>query len=85
MQVLLLEPYLTGSHQAWAEGYARHSKHQVTILSLPGRWWKWRMHGGAVTLARLAGAWLSENKAPDLLLATGGALYAREPVDLPAA
>lgn len=70
MQVLLLEPYLAGSHQAWAEGYARHSKHQVTILSLPGRWWKWRMHGGAVTLARLAGEWLSENKPPDLLLAT---------------
>jgi len=70
MQVLLLEPYLAGSHQSWAEGYARHSKHRVTILSLPGRWWKWRMHGGAVTLARLAGEWLSENEPPDLLLAT---------------
>ena len=70
MRILLLEPYFTGSHRAWAEGYAHHSRHQVSILSLPGRWWKWRMHGGAVTLARLATEWLSENGHPDLLLTT---------------
>jgi glycosyltransferase involved in cell wall biosynthesis len=70
MQILLLEPYFTGSHQVWAEGYARHSQHQISILSLPGRWWKWRMHGGAVTLARMAQAWVSENNSPDMLLAT---------------
>lgn len=68
MDILLLEPYLTGSHRAWAEGYAAHSRHRVHILSLPGQWWKWRMHGGAVTLARLFLA--SVQATPDLILAT---------------
>jgi glycosyltransferase involved in cell wall biosynthesis len=67
MKVLLLEPYYTGSHAAWADGYAAHSRHQVTVLGLPGRFWKWRMHGGAVTLAR---QFMELDAAPDLLLAT---------------
>jgi glycosyltransferase involved in cell wall biosynthesis len=67
MHVLLLEPYLTGSHAAWAQGYAAHSRHAVTILSLPGRFWKWRMHGGAVTLAR---EFLAADLRPDCILAT---------------
>lgn len=67
MHILLIEPYLTGSHQNWAEEYARYSAHTVTILSLPGRFWKWRMHGGAVTLAR---KFLVLPTKPDLILAT---------------
>jgi hypothetical protein len=67
LKILLLEPYYTGSHAAWAEGYARHSQHQIDILSLPGRFWKWRMHGGAVTLAR---KFLASPLNPDLILAT---------------
>ncbi len=67
MRILLIEPYLTGSHQAWAEGYAAHSRHRVHILGLPGRWWKWRMHGGAVTLAR---EFLAGDFRPDAILAT---------------
>ena len=67
MQILLMEPYHTGSHAAWAEGYAQHSRHQIDILSLPGRYWKWRMHGGAVTLAR---EFLASGAKPDLILAT---------------
>lgn len=67
MNVLLLEPYYTGSHAAWAKGYARHSQHQIDILSLAGRFWKWRLHGGAVTLAR---KFLASQLTPDLILAT---------------
>ena len=67
MKILLVEPYHTGSHASWAEGYARYSQHQVDILSLPGRFWKWRMHGGAVTLAR---QFLESETQPDLILAT---------------
>ena len=67
MNILLLEPYYTGSHAAWADGYAAYSRHQVTVLSLPGRFWKWRMHGGAVTLAR---RFLAMETTPDLILAT---------------
>lgn len=67
LEIILLEPYLTGSHAAWAREYAAHSRHRVRILGLEGRHWKWRMHGGAVTLAR---QFLAEGLRPDLLLAT---------------
>lgn len=52
MLILLAEPFFGGSHRQWAEGYRRHSRHQVALLTLPGRHWKWRMFGGAVSLAR---------------------------------
>ena len=67
MKILLLEPYCTGSHRSWAKGYKKHSKHNITILSLPGRFWKWRMHGGAVTLAK---EFLKLQESFDLILAT---------------
>jgi len=51
MDILLVEPYFTGSHAEWAKGFAKNSRHNVELLTLPGRYWKWRMHGGAVTLA----------------------------------
>ncbi len=51
MKILILEPFFSGSHRQWAEGYQRHSRHEVEILSLKGRHWKWRMFGGAVSLA----------------------------------
>ena len=53
MKILILEPFFTGSHQQWAEGFQKHSTHQVEILSLSGHHWKWRMHGGAIALADL--------------------------------
>jgi glycosyltransferase involved in cell wall biosynthesis len=51
----------------WAESYRDHSRHQVELLTLPGRFWKWRMHGGGVTLAR---RFLESCFAPNLILAT---------------
>ena len=68
MRVWLLEPYFTGSHAAWAAGYARHSQHQVTLLTMAGRFWKWRMHGAALEMAAQARAHLAQEGAPDLLL-----------------
>ncbi|MCP4428079.1 MAG: DUF3524 domain-containing protein [Chloroflexi bacterium] len=68
MKVLLVSPYHGGSHAAWAEGYRRHSEHEVVLLTLPDRFWKWRMHGGAVTLAR---SFLEDGyERPDAVLAT---------------
>jgi len=67
MRILLVAPYFTGSHAAWARDYAQYSQHQIDILSLPGRFWKWRMHGGAVTLAR---KFLASALTPDLILVT---------------
>jgi len=68
VNVLLVEPFFTGSHRAWALGYAARSRHEVRLVSHPGRWWKWRMRGSALTLAHsLAGL---EGWQPDLILAT---------------
>lgn len=68
MRILLLSPYHGGSHRAWAEGYQFASRHEIRLLTLPAHFWKWRMHGGAVTLAR---HWLAQNEpAPDLILST---------------
>ena len=67
MKILLLEPFFTGSHKKWAEDYKQFSQHEIEILSLSGSHWKWRMHGGAISLAQLASAQLQK---PDLILAT---------------
>jgi glycosyltransferase involved in cell wall biosynthesis len=67
MRVLLISPYHGGSHLAWAEGYRKNSQYSVDLLTLPARFWKWRMHGGAVTLAH---RFLRSAGRPDLILAT---------------
>jgi len=39
----------------------------VEILKMGGAYWKWRMHGGAVTLAR---RFMASDAAPDVIVAT---------------
>ncbi len=70
MQIWLISPYHTGSHQAWAAGYARHSRHDITLLTMAGRFWKWRMQGGAIELAEQARRRLAAGPPPDVILAT---------------
>lgn len=71
LRIALIEPFLGGSHRAWAEGYARHSRFDVEVFGLPASHWKWRMHGAHVTLApRLAEA-VAERGRFDLVLASG--------------
>ena len=67
MKITIISPYHGGSHQAWAEGIRTHSKHQIQLLTMPARFWKWRMHGAALTLAR---RFLEDNVRPDLIVAT---------------
>jgi len=67
VRILLVEPYFGGSHRAWAEGYASHTVHDVSLLTHPARFWKWRMQGGAVTLAEQA---RELPRRPDLILAS---------------
>lgn len=66
-KVTLLSPFHGGSHQVWAEGYVKHSQYNVRLLTLPARFWRWRMHGAALTLAR---EFIALNESPDLILAT---------------
>ncbi len=67
MKIVLLEPFFSGSHRQWAEGLQQNSRHQYFLLSLKGRHWKWRMYGGAVSLAR---QFLDSHFEPDLILST---------------
>lgn len=67
VKIALLEPFMTGSHASWANGYAANSRHRVEIFSLEGKYWKWRMHGGAVSLAR---QFRARAFRPDMLLVT---------------
>jgi glycosyltransferase involved in cell wall biosynthesis len=52
MRILLISPFHGGSHRSWATGYLQNSQNEVELLTLPDRFWKWRMHGGSVTLSR---------------------------------
>jgi glycosyltransferase involved in cell wall biosynthesis len=54
MHILFLNPFHAGSHAAVAEGYARQSRHDIQLLTLPiAGGWRWRMRGAAVTFARM--------------------------------
>ena len=71
MKILLIEPFFTGSHRQWAEALQQNSSHQIEILSLSGHHWKWRMHGGAITLAQqFLSSLEARNTPPDLILAS---------------
>jgi glycosyltransferase involved in cell wall biosynthesis len=70
-RILLVEPFHGGSHGAWAEGLAAHSRHDVVVVSHPGSFWRWRMRGGALTLAAAAGEAVDEHGPPDVVLVSG--------------
>ncbi len=52
MRVLALNPYHGGSHRAFLEGWSEHSRHTFTALTLPPRYWKWRMRHAPIAFAR---------------------------------
>ncbi len=68
MKICYVEPYLGFSHKHWIEGYQRHSFNKIEVIGLPARHWKWRMHGGAITLAKKV---MEESEVPDLFLISG--------------
>jgi len=68
--VLFLEAYDGGSHRAFRRGLVGHSGHRIRSLTLPGRFWKWRMRGAAVWFADLLNAEPAPD-APDLIFASG--------------
>ncbi len=52
MRFLFLESFFGGSHREFAEGLAENSGHEIEIVSLPARFWKWRMRGAALWLVQ---------------------------------
>jgi glycosyltransferase involved in cell wall biosynthesis len=70
MRIALVEPYYGGSHKAWADGFASSSCHDVSLTTHDARFWKWRMHGGFLTLARQLADDIERNGEPDVILAS---------------
>lgn len=52
LRFLFVDPFFAGSHRAFAEGLAGHSRHEFVFLGLPGGEWRRRMRLGAQELAR---------------------------------
>jgi glycosyltransferase involved in cell wall biosynthesis len=52
MRFLFLEPFYGGSHRDFADGWIEHSRHQIDLIALPARFWKWRMRGAALYFAK---------------------------------
>lgn len=52
MNILFLEPFYGGSHKDFALGFAQHSAHDIEVVTLPPRFWKWRMRGAALHFIR---------------------------------
>jgi len=48
LRCLFLEPFFGGSHRNFAEGLKAHSRHRIDLVTLPARFWKWRMRGAAL-------------------------------------
>jgi len=54
-----MEPFYGGSHRDFARGWVAHSRHDIQLVTLPDRFWKWRMRGAALhffeTIANVSG------------------------------
>ncbi|MFN0095377.1 MAG: DUF3524 domain-containing protein [Dehalococcoidia bacterium] len=51
---LFVEPFYGGSHRAFLDGLVDHSRHSLTLLTLPDGEWRRRMRRGAQELATSA-------------------------------
>ena len=67
MKIVIASAFHGGSHEAWASGFARHSRNEVGLVTLPAQFWKWRMQGAAQVFAPRIRAMAGRT---DVLLAT---------------
>ncbi len=51
MKILALNPFHSGSHRAFLDGWVARSCHEFTLRTLPGTQWKWRMRHAATSFA----------------------------------
>ena len=70
VRILALEPWYGGSHRRFLDDLVRHSAHVIRPVTMAARYWKWRMQGGAVTLAQKAREACADGWAPDLIFAS---------------
>ncbi len=67
MNILFVEPFYSGSHKQFADQLKSHSSHNIELLTLEGRFWKWRMYGAALTLGQI---FLTLDFKPDMIITT---------------
>ncbi len=67
MNILALEPFYGGSHRAFLDGWAKHSRHHWTIIGLPAIKWKWRMRHAPLTLSAEVNTRIAAGETFDLL------------------
>jgi len=70
MRILVLDAYHGGSHAAFSRGWARHSRHQHELLTLPAHHWKWRMRQAAIGFAQMVRERVAAGARWDLIVAT---------------
>lgn len=69
--VVVIEPWYGGSHRVWLDGWTSRSRHDIATLTLPDRFWKWRMRGGAVDLAAQFDQHVAAHGRPDAVVVSG--------------
>jgi glycosyltransferase involved in cell wall biosynthesis len=50
-RIAIVEPFYAGSHRYWVDRLKQHLDAEVTLFTLPGRHWKWRMAAAALPLS----------------------------------
>jgi glycosyltransferase involved in cell wall biosynthesis len=83
LRVWALEPYFGGSHKCFLQGLSRGSAYDFKLFTLPGRHWKWRMHGGALSLAEQADREVRSEAVPGSDVTKPDVLFVSDMLDLP--
>lgn len=67
MNLVFIESFYGGSHKNFMDGLIKFSRHRFTTITLPSRFWKWRMRSAAMYIAETYGHALRQC---DLIIAT---------------
>ncbi|MCL4705692.1 glycosyltransferase [bacterium] len=67
MNIVFIETFYGGSHQAFLDGLMKYSRHHIMPVTFPARFWKWRMRTSATYIAETCGEAL---RNCDLIVAT---------------
>lgn len=70
LRVLSLQPWHGGSHRQFADGWAKHSRHEWTTIGLPAKNWKWRMRHASMDLAQQVNLLAEQGKSWDIVFCT---------------
>ena len=65
-KILFLESFYGGSHRDFADGLVENSSHDIELVTLPARFWKWRMRGAALSFYKS----VADPSVYDLIIAT---------------